>query len=98
MLPFRGSAQYTFYFLLMMMMMMMIDKPFYVTKNLIELNPQKTGTREDIGIFWTTNDPSGLQGLKDGDRGGYSHLWDHKRPTRSPRVIRPGIGDFIAIF
>ena len=28
------------------------------------LNPQKTGIAEVMDIFWTINDPPGLQGLK----------------------------------
>ena len=50
------------------------------------LNPSKTGIGEVIDIFWTINDPPGLQGLNDGDQGSCSHILDHKRPTRTSGV------------
>ena len=49
-------------------------------------NSKMTGTGEVIAIFWVINVPPGLKGLKDGDRGSYSHFLGHKRPIRTQRV------------
>ena len=52
--------------------------------------PEKTGIGEEIAISWAINDPPGLQGLKDEDRGRGGYFLSRKRPTGTQRVKRLG--------